>query len=115
MNLDDYQSAALRTASTRVSGVPEDKEREALAFAYAALGVGGEAGELVGAIKKFLYQGRDFVETRGHVKDEIGDVLWYLSWIADLFKLDLRTCAVANIEKLKKRYPHKFTPDGGIR
>jgi len=115
MNFYDYQHQALRTASNRVEGVEAGDERIVLAFAYAALGVSGEAGELVGAIKKFLYQGRTWPETRPLVKDEIGDVLWYLSWVANLFSLGLEDCAAANIEKLKKRYPDEFIPDGGIR
>lgn len=115
MNFSEYQREALRTTSDRVEGVPEGSERAALAIAYAALGIGGEAGELIGAVKKCLYQGRSFTATRPLVKDEIGDVLWYLSWLAELFGHSLEDCAKANVEKLGKRYPDKFTPDGGIR
>lgn len=116
MNFEEYQTKALRTAmSDRVSGIPSGEEQKALAFAYAGLGISGEAGELAGVVKKYLFQGRNFLDSRTLARDEIGDVLWYLSWVAKLFGLSLGECAVVNIEKLKKRYPKQFTPDGGIR
>lgn len=114
MDFVDYQKKALRTAKDRATGLEEESSK-ALAFCYAGLGVSGEAGELAGVVKKYLFQGRNFLDSRILAKDEIGDVLWYLSWVADLFGLTLGECAVANIEKLEKRYPKQFTPDGGIR
>lgn len=68
-----------------------------------ALGVGGEAGEVMEIIKKGTRPGKEIdVE---HLKEEIGDVLWYLAVLADTLDLDLEEIALNNIEKLAKRYP----------
>ena len=115
MLFSDYQDRAFRTMNNRAEGIHEGDERLSLSIAHASLGVGGEAGELCEAVKKFLFQGRGYEETRELVCDEIGDVLWYLTWLASFFGLTLDECAKANIEKLKQRYPEQFTPDGGVR
>lgn len=70
-----------------------------------ALGVGGEAGEVMEIIKKGNRPGKtvDVV----HLTEEIGDVMWYLATLADHYGIDLEVAAIENIEKLRKRYPKK--------
>ena len=72
-----------------------------------AMGPAGEAGELVDLLKKLLFYGHDVDRTK--VRDEIGDVLWYLARLAADFNLDLGACAEANVAKLKRRYPEGFS------
>ena len=67
-----------------------------------ALGVGGEAGEVMEIIKKGHRP--DKVVDVVHLKEEIGDVLWYLAVLADYYDLDLEEIALDNIDKLQKRY-----------
>lgn len=67
-----------------------------------ALGVGGEAGEVLEIIKKGHRPGRE-VDVP-HLHEELGDVLWYLAVLADYYDLDFDDIAAANIEKLRKRY-----------
>ena len=67
-----------------------------------ALGVGGEAGEVLEVIKKGNRPGQE-VDVL-HLKEEIGDVLWYLAVLADYYDLDLEEIALDNIDKLSKRY-----------
>lgn len=67
-----------------------------------ALGVGGEAGEILEIIKKGFRPGRSI--DKEHLKEEIGDVMWYLAVLADSLDLDLEEIAVMNIAKLKERY-----------
>ncbi len=85
-----YQLAA-------VSTLGPDRDIKSL-----ALGVGGEAGEVMEIIKKGTRPDRE-VDVP-HLKEEIGDVLWYLAVLADTFDLDLEEIALDNIEKLQKRY-----------
>lgn len=68
-----------------------------------ALGVGGEAGEVLELIKKGHRPGREVDVKR--LSEEIGDVMWYLAALADHYDLDLGTIAEENIDKLSKRYP----------
>lgn len=72
---------------------------------YAALGLAGETGEVLEKIKK-LYRDSDGYHDhswRESLKCELGDVLWYVSRIADDFGFDLEDVARENICKLKSR------------
>ena len=77
---------------------------------YAAIGMCGEAGEVSELIKKYAYHGRP-IDTE-HLVRELGDVLWYVSYMADLFGYPLGQIMAMNQEKLAKRYPDgKFDAD----
>ena len=70
---------------------------------YAAIGMCGEAGEVSELIKKYAYHGHTI--DREHLARELGDVLWYVSYMADLFGYSLGEIMAMNQEKLVKRYP----------
>lgn len=97
MTGDVYQKLTGRT-------VPEDCMAERLT--NFALGLAGEAGELVDHIKKILYQGHPL--NKDLVIEEAGDVLWYIAGILREFDISLSGTMEFNIEKLKKRYPNGF-------
>ncbi len=88
--LYEYQMAAINTLGP-------DRDPRSL-----ALGVGGEAGEVMEIIKKGFRPGKE-VDV-AHLKEEIGDVLWYLAVLADTYDLDLEEIALDNIDKLERRY-----------
>lgn len=78
-----------------------------------ALGIVGEAGEVADLLKKVLYHGKPLDVF--HLREELGDVLWYLTSLAELHNLNLDDIAKANVEKLTKRYPNGFhTPVGVV-
>lgn len=72
---------------------------------HMAVGISGEAGELLDAIKKHaIYQKElDFA----NVKEEAGDILFYLTGLLNDVGITLNECIEANREKLSKRYPNK--------
>ena len=70
---------------------------------YAAMGMCGEAGEVSELIKKYAYHGHT-IDTE-HLARELGDVLWYVSYMAHLFGYSLGEIMAMNQEKLAKRYP----------
>ena len=70
---------------------------------YAAIGMCGEAGEVSELIKKYAYHGHS-IDTE-HLARELGDVLWYVTYMAHLFGYSLGDIMVMNQEKLAKRYP----------
>lgn len=101
MELDRYQVLAEVTMDrTRQQG------RDALA--NGALGIAGEAGEVADAIKKHLFHGHA-LDVEG-LRDELGDVLWYVATLAKTLGLSLDDVAAANVAKLKARYPEGFDP-----
>jgi NTP pyrophosphatase (non-canonical NTP hydrolase) len=103
-----YQREAART-------MPKGDEALSVrdAIACTALGVAGEAGELVELSKKHLFHGKR--DVRGAVLTEAGDVLWYLANHLAAYGLTLEDAARANVEKLRERYPEGFVQGGGIR
>lgn len=74
---------------------------------HMALGVAGEAGELVDCIKKHTVYSKPLNEE--NLAEEIGDALWYLANICNLMGWNLATIAESNIDKLRTRYPEKYT------
>ncbi|WP_412676840.1 nucleoside triphosphate pyrophosphohydrolase family protein [Bacillus paranthracis] len=90
------------------------------AVSNAALGLTGEAGEVADLIKKAIYHGRGFqpsgcdLPDNGEidpddVKDELSDVLFYVSAMAQEFGFTLEDVAKHNREKLEKRFPEGFS------
>lgn len=74
-------------------------------IAYAALGLGGEAGEVLEKIKKLVRDDEGFMtpERQDALKKELGDILWYLAEVATQARLDLNDVAQANLDKLRSR------------
>jgi len=97
-NLKEYQELCKRTANQI-----DDREKEIMGW---GLGVAGEVGDLVGCIKKTIGHKND--QTEG-VRENIGDVCWYLAMICNFYGWDWQDVLGENIEKLVKRYPQGFT------
>ena len=73
-----------------------------------ALGIAGEAGEVVDIIKKVLYHEHE-LDTSVLCK-EVGDLLWYMALLCDTAGFTLDDAMRANVEKLRQRYPEGFDP-----
>jgi NTP pyrophosphatase (non-canonical NTP hydrolase) len=97
MNFEDYQNEAKQTAlyPRRLSNLE-----------YPTLGLAGEAGEVANIVKKIQrdFGGEITDEIRIKLKDELGDVLWYISACADELGLTLAEIADYNVAKLAKRH-----------
>lgn len=90
-----YLAEARRTLSTR-----ED------VLGHMVVGLSTETGELLDAYKKHKFYGRPLDVQ--NVKEEIGDVMWYLVQLCDEVGYSMDQAKIDNIQKLKKRYPEKF-------
>ncbi len=75
------------------------------AIVYPTLGLVNEAGEVAGKVKKiFRDKGGVIGEAdREALKQELGDVLWYLTQICTELDITLEEVAATNIEKLCSR------------
>jgi len=89
MTFDEYQEFARSTAI-----YPTDSK-----VIYPTLGLCGEAGEVAEKVKKHMRDGKTLVG----VGLELGDVLWYISALADDLGVTLEEVAQANVDKLKSR------------
>ena len=105
MTINEYQTAALRTAQT-------DKLTANELLLNSALGLCGESGEVADLVKKHRFQGHDL--EFDHVAKELGDIAWYLAVGAYAIGLDLESIFRMNIEKLEARYPDGFSTDRSL-
>ena len=74
---------------------PKRREKE-----YLMLGLMNEAGEVGGAFKKEI---RDRVDNTDLIIDEMGDVLWYLTRLCDVYNIKISELMVNNMDKLFNR------------
>lgn len=77
-----------------------------VAMAYCVLKLNGEAGEVAEAIGKFFRDEGFIMLTNTQKKqmiDELGDVLWYISALANELGVRLESIAAWNLEKLQAR------------
>ncbi len=71
-----------------------------------AMGLAGEAGEVVDLIKKTRFQGHPLDTAK--LKDELGDVMWYLALLCYTLGFSLEDIRAGNVAKMHRRYPHGF-------
>jgi NTP pyrophosphatase (non-canonical NTP hydrolase) len=74
---------------------------------HAAMGLVTESAELMDALKKATFYGRELDVT--NIKEEAGDILWYLAILFDALGTDFEAEQSRVIAKLKARFPDKFT------
>lgn len=119
MTPKEYQELAARTecdqlaARARMMGVacifpPSRLEQlTPIRLNHAVLGLGGEVGELAGAVERWIYYGGELDSL--NIKEELGDLLWYIALACNVKGFSLEDVMEANIRKLKARYPDKYT------
>lgn len=95
MEFNEYQRAANRTLYGNEQ-----------VLTNCALGLAGESGQLIDLIKNYTFKGKDL--DRQELVHEMGDVLWYLSQIAQWADVPFDEVAQTNIKTLNKRYPHGY-------
>lgn len=79
---------------------------------HAAIGICGEAGELLDAIKKHAIYGK--LLDRDNVIEELGDIEFYLQAMRTTLMIGRSEIIKANVEKLAKRYPVGYTDQAAI-
>lgn len=103
MTPNDYQSAAMRTAPTSYTMIGQDQAK----LLHATLGMQSESGEVADTLKRHIYYNQPLDML--NIKEECGDLLWYIALALTTIGCTMESCMHNNIEKLKLRYPEKFT------
>jgi NTP pyrophosphatase (non-canonical NTP hydrolase) len=91
MQLDHYQSRAM---SYRLSTANE---------VYALLNLGGEIGEVLSTVAKFIRDGGDLKEYHQNLMKELGDVMWMVAAVAKDHNMELSEICKLNLDKLESR------------
>jgi len=102
----NYTQEAIRTES-RIDRINVNPR-----LLHAVFGLVTEVGELVDPIKQHIFYGVELDKV--NLQEEYGDICWYLAILADYLQISDEDLKKANIEKLRRRYPEKFTQESAI-
>ena len=104
MTIKEYQILAMTTLNPALS------KRDVLI--NSVMGLCGESGEAIDIVKKWMAQGHEL--DKEHLAEELGDIAWYLAEAATALELSLEDIMLANLDKLKKRYPNGFNSENPL-
>jgi len=104
MEINKYQQEAARTCAKIDGAILDDL--------HMVLGMQTEAAEIADVYKKTIAYKKplDFV----NIKEELGDIMWYIANLCNMNGWDLRDIMQTNIDKLKTRYPDKFSEEEAL-
>ena len=98
--MNNYQELAIRTAKD--GGFKFN-------LTHAVFGLTCEVGEFADCIKKYLIYGQSL--DRDNAAEELGDIMWFVALVCETLDLKMDDIAMANIDKLKARYPDKYSDE----
>ena len=104
MTINEYQNLAMKTRNPALS------QKDTLI--NSVMGLCGESGEAIDIVKKWLAHGHTL--DRDRLIKELGDIAWYLAEAAVALDVPLEDILMANIDKLRKRYPEGFASERSI-
>lgn len=108
MNSEIYVSHAMRTDSPLTMELQSRlTDPDFIRLLHAGMGLCTESGEFMDMLKRHLFYGKplDLV----NAKEELGDSMWYIALAIDVISTTLNEVMTVNINKLKLRYPEKFS------
>lgn len=108
MDANEYQRLSARTLNAALPVLNENQTQ----LLMVALGLAGETGELVDALKKMIFHGHSIDKDK--VAEEASDLLWYLAALCTTLSLDLSDVMQANVDKLRRRFPDGFSTEASI-
>lgn len=83
------------------------RAKDADGFMHAAIGISGEAGEVLDAVKKTWVYGKTLdIE---NLIEELGDIEFYMQALRSLINVEREEVLRANVAKLRLRYPMGYT------
>lgn len=112
MDSKKYLSDSARTVSDNYPEIRSRLGNKEIDLLHAAIGLQTESAEFSDMLKKALFYGKPIDQV--NLKEEIGDLLWYAALALRALNTDFETVMERNIEKLKARYPQKFTEENAI-
>jgi len=108
MDTKKYKEMVLKTESKDFDVISNRlKEKRTLRLLHGSCGIATEAGELLDALKKHIFYGKELDTV--NLVEEIGDLMWYSAIILDELGVEFEDVMEKNINKLRARYGEKFS------
>ena len=107
MNSETYVKNAILTNNQDFDAIRDRLTNRNIQLLHAAIGAATEAGELLDAIKKALFYGKELDTV--NFKEECGDLCWYIAITLNELDTSFEDIMEVNIAKLRTRYGDKFT------
>lgn len=108
MNIETYKTESARTFAYR----EEPLDPKTVDLLHCAIGASTEANELLDAFKKHIFYKKPLDVV--NLGEEIADMMWYLTNLSRLLDMDVETLLQNNIDKLRVRFPDKFTSEKAL-
>lgn len=101
VTFEEYQREAGSTAIYPGAG----DQGSVHGLAYTAMGLGGEAGEILNKVKKIMRDNNGVItiDKRLELADEAGDCMWYLAAFLSQLGFGMSEVAQRNLDKLYDR------------
>lgn len=93
MEFNEYQNAAHETLT--------DDEQ---VLTNLAIGLASESGSVLELIQNYTFRGHDLKPEQ--LTKELGDVLWYISQIAEWANISFEEVAMKNLQHVDEKYKH---------
>ena len=108
MNSKEYTKQSARTCAPLDSALSRI-DLHITALLHVSAGLTTEAAEFTDGLKKHIFYGKTLDEV--NLMEELGDLLWYVSYGCRMLNTTMEEVMERNINKLMIRYPEKFTED----
>jgi NTP pyrophosphatase (non-canonical NTP hydrolase) len=107
MTFDEYQKKALKTAQNDYGSL--------IQTTIWAMGVAGEAGEVIEKWKKIVAykEGKVSEDDRNELAKELGDVVWYIAVMSESLGLSFDEIMERNVTKLADRQKRNVIKGAG--
>jgi NTP pyrophosphatase (non-canonical NTP hydrolase) len=108
-DLMNYVQEALRSENKDFQALINRVDVRSIRLLHGAMGLDTESGEIMDSMKRHIIYGSDLNVV--NIREELGDIMWYVALICDELEITIEQICQDNIDKLRKRYPDKFTKE----
>jgi NTP pyrophosphatase (non-canonical NTP hydrolase) len=106
-DLMNYVEEALRSENKDFQSLIGRVDVRSIRLLHGAMGLDTESGEIMDSMKRHIIYDSDLNVV--NIREELGDIMWYVALICDELGLTIEQICEDNIAKLRKRYPDKFS------
>ena len=99
----DFVEKKLKDGQAILDGLDSDKAN----LLHIAMGISGEAGELLDAVKKHVIYSKPL--DMANVKEELGDLEFYMQAFRNWLGVERTNVIISNVNKLNERYEKGYS------